>query len=74
MGRMVFPVELKIVDEDSLVEQMTAVRCWLDHQRLEPMVFRYSFFGSAILFRVEFAEETEAIAFATAFDGKILAH
>jgi hypothetical protein len=38
------------------------------------MVFRYSFFGSAILFRVEFAEETEAIAFATAFDGKILAH
>jgi hypothetical protein len=34
------------------------------------MVFRYSFVSSAILFRVDFASEAEAAAFATAFDGK----
>ncbi len=53
---------------------MGTVRCWLDHQRVEPMVFRYSFVSSAILFRVDFASEAEAAAFATAFDGKMVAY
>ena len=71
---MMFPVEIKIVDEDTLAEQMATLRCWLDHQRFEPAVFRYSFVSSAILFRVDFASEAEAAAFATAFDGKIVAY
>ena len=71
---MTFPVEIKIVDEGTLAEQMGTVRCWLDHQGVEPMVFRYSFVSSAILFRVDFASEAEAAAFATAFDGKIVAY
>ena len=71
---MTFPVEIKIVDEGTLAEQMGTVRCWLDHQGVEPMVFRYSFVSSAILFRVDFASEAEAAAFATAFDGKMVAY
>jgi hypothetical protein len=53
---------------------MGTVRCWLDHQRFEPVVFRYSFVSSAILFRVDFANEAEAAAFAAAFDGKVVAY
>jgi hypothetical protein len=71
---MMFPVELKIVDEDTLAEQMATVRCWLDHQRFEPVVFRYSFVSSAILFRVDFASEAGAVAFATTLDGRIVAY
>ena len=32
-----FPVELKIVDEHTLAEQVETMRCWLDHQRFEPV-------------------------------------
>ena len=53
---------------------MATVRCWLDQQRFEPVVFRYSFVSSAILFRVDFASEAEAAAFATALDGRIVAY
>jgi hypothetical protein len=43
-------------------------------QRFEPLTFRYSFLSAVILFRVDFASEAEAVAFATAFDGKIVAY
>jgi hypothetical protein len=69
-----FPVEISIIDEDALAEWMTTMRQWLDHQRFEPLTFRYSFAASAIRFRVDFANEAEAVAFASAFDGKIVAH
>jgi hypothetical protein len=68
-----FPVEISILDEDTLAERMTTVQQWLDHERFEPLTFRYSFLSSAVLFRVDFAKEAEAAAFATAFDGKIVA-
>jgi hypothetical protein len=69
-----FPVEISIIDEDALAERMTTMRQWLDHQRFEPLTFRYSFAASAIRFRVDFANEGEAVAFDSAFDGKIVAH
>jgi hypothetical protein len=69
-----FPVEISIHDEDTLAERMTTVQQWLDDQRFEPLTFRYSFLSAVILFRVDFESEAEAVAFATAFDGKIIAY
>jgi hypothetical protein len=66
----VFPVEIRIPDETILTEQMATMREWLDHQRFEPTVFRYTFTSPGIVFRVEFKVEAEAVAFAKAFDGQ----
>jgi hypothetical protein len=57
----------------TLAERMTTMRQWLDHQRFEPLTF-YSVASSAIRFRVDFANEAEAVAFASAFDGKTVAY
>ena len=69
-----FPVEISITDENALAERMTTVQQWLDDRQFESLTFRYSFVSSAILFRVDFAKEAEADAFAMAFDGKIIAY
>jgi hypothetical protein len=66
----VFPVEIRIA-EDALTARMATMREWLDHQRFEPAVFRYTFTSPGILFRVEFTLEAQAEAFAKAFDGQV---
>ncbi len=70
---MVFPVEIRIHDEEALTERMTAVREWLHHWRCEPSTFRYIFLSPAVLLRVDFLAEAEAIAFAKEFDGRVIA-
>ena len=70
-GTGVFPVEIRIPDEDALTGRMAMMREWLDHERFEPATFRYTFTSPGILVRVEFAVEAEAVAFAEAFDGQV---
>jgi hypothetical protein len=66
-----FPVEIPIPegDEDALTARMTAMREWLDRHRFEPSRFHYTFTAPGILFRVDFAVEAAAIAFAREFGG-----
>jgi hypothetical protein len=64
-------VEICIHDEDALTGQMATMREWLDHQRFEPAVFRYTFTSPGMAFRVEFTVQAEAVAFAEAFDGQL---
>ena len=68
-----FPVELRITDEDALIEKMTAMREWLDHRRFEPLTFRYTFEHPGMLFRIDFAIEVQAAAFAKEFGGCVIA-
>jgi hypothetical protein len=42
---------------------------WLDQQDIQPMLFEHSTGGPGITFRVYFAMEDEAVAFAETFDG-----
>jgi hypothetical protein len=70
----VFGVEIPIreSDEDALTARMTAMREWLDHRRVEPSSFRYTFIEPGILFRVDFPAEATAVAFARAFGGSVV--
>ena len=67
-----FPVEVSIFDEDTLVETMETMRTWLDHQHFEPAFFRYKLGAKLVVLRIDFAIETEASAFAKAFSGKVV--
>ena len=65
---MVFSVEIRTSDESAaLAESMKKMREWLDRYQVEPTVFRYTTTSPAVVFRVEFAGEEQAIAFAEAF-------
>ena len=66
-----FSVE-RVIGDDSIVDTMETMRTWLDHKRYEPATFRYTFTGSGVVFRVDFANEKAAADFATAFQGKLL--
>jgi hypothetical protein len=68
-----FPVEIRIRDEAALTAQMARMRMWLEHRRFEPSTFYYRFTAAGVLFRVGFGAETQAIMFAKAFGGRILA-
>ena len=59
-------------DEDALTARMTAMREWLDHRRVEPSSFRYTFMEPGILFRVDFSAEAAAVAFAREFGGRVV--
>ena len=48
------------------------MREWLDHRGVEPSTFRYTFTAPGILFRVDFAAEAMAVAFAREFGGRSL--
>lgn len=65
-----FVVEI-ITHGASLIDEMTAMRLWLDHQHFEPASFRPIIDERRVVFRVDFTVEAEAISFATAFGGKI---
>jgi hypothetical protein len=70
---MVFSVEISTLNESTaLIENMTKMRDWLDRHRVEPAVFRYSITPPVLVFRVEFAREEHAIAFAEAFGGQLV--
>ena len=62
-----FRVEIPIADEEALSDRMSVMREWLDRERCEPAIFRYTFGSKGIVFQVEFAAEAEAAAFAKNF-------
>ena len=51
---------------------MTKMREWLDERRVEPAVFRCNTTPRAVVFRIEFAGEDQAVAFAEAFGGHLV--
>ncbi len=69
-----FAVEIPILesDEDALTARMNAMREWLDHRRVEPSTFRYTFAELGMLFRVDFSAEAAALQFAREFGGRMV--
>jgi len=57
---------------DDLAEPMAQLRTWLDHQRIQPSVFRLSLITECTVFRLEFKALGEAEAFARAFGGQVI--
>jgi len=50
---------------------MSNMRTWLDHHRSQPVIFR-QVAGDGTVFRLEFADETEAVAFVGTFGGRLI--
>lgn len=66
-----FSVE-RVIAEESIVDAMETMRTWLDHKHYEPAIFRYTFTGDGVVFRVDFTNERAASDFAMAFQGKLV--
>ena len=67
---MFFTIGVRRWTED-LASQMSRMRQWLDDQRFEPDTFRHTVEGESVTIRVQFKVESEAVAFAKAFDGQV---
>ena len=59
-------------DGDGLAAPMAEIRTWLDHQQIQPSVFRLSLVAGGTIFRLEFKAASEADAVARAFDGQVI--
>lgn len=57
---------------DDMGASMILMRIWLDHHRFGPDSFCQLNDGLGISFRLEFKAEREAVAFASAFGGRIV--
>jgi hypothetical protein len=66
-----FQVEIRISHEGKLIDEMSAMRIWLDHKRFEATTLRSTFAPPGVIFSVDFMAEGEAIAFAVAFGGRV---
>jgi hypothetical protein len=51
---------------------MAEIRAWLDHEHIQPSIFRLSLMPDGTIFRVEFNAMREAEAFARAFGGQVI--
>jgi hypothetical protein len=58
-------------DGEGLAQPMEQVRTWLDHQKIQPSVFRLSLAPGGTIFRLEFKATSDAEAFAGAFAGQV---
>ena len=58
---------------DDMGASMILMRTWLDHHRFEPDSFCQLNDGLDFCFRLEFKVESEAVAFASAFGGRVVA-
>jgi hypothetical protein len=67
---MLYVVEIRR-DREHFAPVMSAIREWLDAQRVEPDAFRCDQDGDTILCRLEFKMEREARACAEAFQGEV---
>ena len=67
---MLYAVEVRVRAGD-LITRMAEMRQWLDGRRYEPDLFQYRSERAGPVVRVEFKYETEALAFAEAFNGRI---
>jgi hypothetical protein len=68
---MLFSVETCCGAED-LVAVMSRMREWLDAQRFVPDAFRHTAEANSVTIRMQFKAESEAIAFASTFDGALV--
>jgi hypothetical protein len=68
---MFYAVEVCLVGSD-LIASMSQMRTWLDHHRFQPDTFRQSSGGAGLTLQLDFKSETEAVAFAKAFGGRLL--
>jgi hypothetical protein len=57
---------------DDLAHELSQMRTWLDHMKFQAIGFRQV--SGANIYRVDFASEQEARAFAQAFAGQLLNH
>ena len=62
-------VAVRLLDAN-FAQQMALMRDWLDRQCSEPTRFIYNQANNEVVVSVEFADEGDAEAFATRFDGK----
>ena len=60
------------VRRDGLAEPMAQIRTWLDHERIQPDLFRLSLAAGGTIFRLEFKIASEAGAFARAFEAQVI--
>ena len=60
-------------DGDGLAEPMADIRTWLDHQRIQPSVFRLSLMPEGTIFHLEFRAASDAEALAHVFGGQVIA-
>ncbi len=67
---MLFTVEVRHIGSN-LAEPMAEMRTWLYHRRIEPAFFDPSLGGPGVAFRIGFDVESEALAFAKAFRGRL---
>ena len=68
-----FPVEISLDQPTGgdLAATMATMREWLDHQRVEPVLFRHIAKLRGVVFEVVFASKVEADSFAQAFGGMV---
>ena len=59
-------------DGDGLAEPMADIRTWLDHQHVQPSIFRLSLVRGGTIFRLDFNAVSEAEAFLQAFGGRVI--
>jgi hypothetical protein len=57
-------------DGDGLAEPMAKIPSWLDHERIQPSVFRLSLVVGATIFRLESKSATDAEAFRAPSDDR----
>ena len=57
---------------DGLVEPMEQIRTWLDHEHIQPSIFRLSLIPGGTVFRVELNAASEAEVFAREFGGQVI--
>lgn len=67
---MVYTVEVRRMGHD-LAGVIAEMRAWLDYHGIREAAFGYSSGGPGIAFRISFTIETEALAFALSFGGRL---
>jgi len=68
---MLYTVHVRL-HEANLMSAMSEMRVWLDTHGYEPDLFQYRTEARGALLRVDFKFESEAFAFAEAFDGSLI--
>jgi hypothetical protein len=63
-----YTVQIRL-DGDNLAMPLSEMREWLDRNRIEPAVFKYSMGAGHVRCRLDFKLSNEAAAFADAFAG-----
>ena len=64
-----FPVEIRVSHEASLMRTMQEMREWLDHRHYEPAAFRSETSEDGFTVNIQFRGQEEALSFARQFSG-----